>query len=158
MKIIITAFICLSFQFSFSQKIDIGSLEKILNFPFSSADSLLKTLKFGLAEKETGKGYYNYYYTSYEHPNTPRQIIRSLSLMDVYNDSDTSRLILYRTYNKNDQEELVMQMLASGYEISKRVGNNFTYRKDDLVITNKITEKNVPGSKPVTAYEFELGR
>lgn len=158
MKVIIVILLCSSSYFSFSQKLDIVSLETILNSSFVSADSILKNLKFGLLEKEKGDGYYNYYYTSYENPNTPKQILRSLSLMDVYNNSDTSRLILYRTYNKNDQDELVKQMLASGYEINKRTGNSFFYKKGDLIITNKITEKNVPGGKPVTAYEFELGR
>lgn len=158
MKFISTVLLCFCLQHLFAQKLNIGSLETILKSSFAVADSLLKDSKFRVSDKQTGNGFYNYYYTSYENPNTPRQILRSVSLMDVYSNGDTSRLILYRTYNKNDQEEMKAQLLAAGYELKKRAGNNFVYKKGDLTITNKITEKNLPGSKPVTAYEFELGR
>lgn len=158
MRVFFSAFLIFCFQFSFGQKLNIGSLEKILDAPFNSADTMLKNSKFRLSDKDAGKGYKNYYYTAYENPNTPKQVLRSLSIMDIYSDGDTSRLILYRTYNKTDQEEMIKQLLATGYEISKRSGNDFIYKKGIYTVTNKISNKNVPGSKPVTAYEFELGR
>ena len=158
MKIIFSAILCFCFQFSFAQKMDINSLETILYSSYASADSLLKNLKFRLSDKETGKGYTNYYYTSYENANTVKQILRSVSFMDVYSDTDTSRLILYRTYTKSDQEEMKKQLLAAGYELSKRSSNNFIYKKGNYTVSNKISEKNIQGAKPVTAYEFELGR
>lgn len=136
----------------------ITSLETILYSSFASADSLLKQAKFKLADKETGKGYHNYYYTSYEKVDSVKQLLRSLSIMDVFDGADTSRLILYRTYNRNDQDEMKLQLIANGYELFKRSGNDFLYKRENYLVTNKISEKNVPGSNPVTAYEFELGR
>ena len=50
------------------------------------------------------------------------------------------------------------QLLANGYQLSSSTANNFIYKKEDHTITNKIVLKTVKGSKPVTAYEFELGR
>ena len=158
MKIIFTVLVCFCFQYSFAQKLDINSLEKILYSPVRSADSLLKKYKFNLSDKEKGKGYANYYYTSYERQDLVKHMLRSLSFMDVYSDNDTSRLVLYRTYYENEQEEMKKQLLANGYELFKSSDNNFIYKKGDHTITNKITEKTVGGSKPVTAYEFELGR
>ena len=61
--------------------------------------------------------------------------------MDVYNGADTSRLILYRTYYENEQEELKKQLLANGYELFSSTDNNFIYKKGDYTITNKITLK-----------------
>jgi hypothetical protein len=78
--------------------------------------------------------------------------------MDIYSGADTSILILYRTYYKEDQEEMNKQLLSRGYELIKRSQNDFIYKKENYTITNKISEKAVPGGKPVTAYEFELGR
>jgi phosphoribosylaminoimidazole-succinocarboxamide synthase len=158
MKIFFSAALCFCLQSSFGQKLGITSLETILYASFTAADSLLKEAKFKLADKETGKGYHNYYYTSYEKVDSAKQLLRSLSLMDVFDGPDTSRFILYRTYNKNDQEEMKRQLIANGYELFKRSANDFIYKKESYLVTNRISEKNVPGSKPVTAYEFELGR
>jgi len=85
-------------------------------------------------------------------------MLRSLTFMDVYDGKDTSRLILYRTYYADEQEELKKQLLANGYEFKEQIGNNYVYKKDGLTITNKISEKQIIGSKPRTTYEFELGR
>jgi len=158
MKIIFSVLICFCFQVSFSQKLDINSLEKLLNASVRAADTLLKKSHFSLSDKEIAKGYSNYYYTSYERRDLTKHLLRSISFMDVYDGADTSRLILYRTYYEDEQEELKKQLLANGYEIFSGTGNNFIYKKGDYTITNKITVKSAKGSKPVTAYEFELGR
>jgi hypothetical protein len=158
MKIIFSVLICFCFQVSFSQKLDINSLEKLLNASVRAADTLLKNSHFSLSDKEIAKGYCNYYYTSYERQDLVKHLLRSVSFMDVYDGADTSRLILYRTYYEDEQEELKKQLLANGYELFSRTGNNFIYKKGDYTITNKITIKTAQGSKPMTAYEFELGR
>ena len=158
MKIIFSVLICFCFQFSFSQKLDINSLEKLLNASVRAADTLLKNSHFTLSDKEIAKEYSNYYYTSYEKQDLGKQLLRSVSFMDVYDGADTSRLVLYRTYYENEQEELKKQLLTNGYELFSSTGNNFIYKKGDYTITNKITLKTAKGSKPVTAYEFELGR
>ena len=158
MKIIFTVLICFCFQVSFSQKLDINSLEKLLNASVRAADTLLKNSHFSLSDKEVAKGYSNYYYTSYERQDLVKHLLRSVSFMDVYGGADTSRLILYRTYYEDEQEELKKQLLANGYELFSSTANNFIYKKGDYTITNKITVKTAQGSKPLTAYEFELGR
>ena len=158
MKIIFTLLVCLGFQFSFAQKLDINTLEKILYSSVNSADSILKKSKFQLSDKEKGNGYSNYYYTSYERQDLVKHLLRSVSFMDVYSDTDTSRMILYRTYYENEQEEMKKQLLANGYELSSQAGNNYIYKKGDHTITNKISEKTVPGGKATKAYEFELGK
>ena len=158
MKILFSVMVCFCFQISFAQRLDINSLEKLLEAPVRSADTLLRNCKFNLSDKETGKGYINYYYTSYERKELVNHLLRSLSFMDVYSGRDTSRLILYRTYDEKEEEELQNQLLANGYQLSSSTANNFIYKKENYTITNKIVLKTVKGSKPVTAYEFELGR
>ena len=158
MKFILSAALCLSTQFSFAQKLDINSLETILFSSVNAADALLKKSKFGLTEKKSADGYHNYYYTSYEKPDSNMQLLRSLTIMDVYDGADTSRFILYRTYNKKDQEELLLQLAVAGYALTKRTVNDFTYKKGDHTIINRIAEKDVGGIRKVTVYEFELGR
>lgn len=142
----------------FSQKLDIKLLLSVLNEPFHRSDSILLNNKFTLADKETGDGYFNYYYTSYEKADKKTQLLRSLSIMDVFNENDTSRLILYRTYSKKDQEDLASQLRTSGFEITKRNGNDFIYQNEKMSITNKVNEKTTPGGEKVMVYEFELGR
>lgn len=159
MKVLVLLLVCFAFQTSFAQRLDIISLEKLLNSPVRSADSLLRNNKFNLSDKETTKYYTNYYYTSYERKDLVNHVLRSLSLMDIYDGADTSRLILYRTYEENEQEDLKIQLISNGYQLVSSTANNFIYKKEDLTITNKITVKTAKGSsKPVTAYEFELGR
>ena len=158
MKFIFSVLICFCFQISFAQRLDINSLEKLLNASVRGADTLLKNSHFSLSDKEIAKGYSNYYYTSYERQDLVKHLLRSVSFMDVYDGADTSRLILYRTYYENEQEELKKQLLVNGYELFSSTGNNFIYKKGDYTITNKITIKTAQGSKPMTAYEFELGR
>ena len=158
MKIILAILVCFCFHISFAQRLDINSLEKLLDAPVRSADTLLRNSKFNLSDKETDKGYTNYYYTSYERRDLVNHLLRSLSFMDVYSDNDTSRLILYRTYDEKEEEELKNQLIANGYTLSSGTANNFIYKKENYTITNKITLKTAKGSKPITAYEFELGR
>jgi len=158
MKFLFSVLLCSCFQISFGQRLDISSLEKLVHLPVRSADTLLRTYKFSLSDKETGKGYINYYYTSYERKDLVKHLLRSLSFMDVYTASDTSRLVLYRTYDENEEEDLKMQLIANGYQLVSSTSNNFIYKKEDYTITNKITIKTAKGSKLVTAYEFELGR
>lgn len=158
MKFIFTLFVILFFQLSFAQKLDINALEMIAYAPVHSIDSLMKGHQFALSDKKIDKDYVNYYYTSYERKDLFEHLLRSLTFMDVYNGKDTSRLILYRTYYENDQEELKKQLMANGYELKDQMGNSYVYKKDGFTITNKISEKKVIGTKPKTAYEFELGR
>lgn len=158
MKIIFSVVVCFCFQTSFAQRLDINSLEKLLDAPVRSADTLLRKSGFNLSDKENGKGYINYYYTSYERKDLVNHLLRSLSFMDVYNDTDTSRLILYRTYDEKEEEDLKNQLLANGYQLFSSTANNFIYKKENYTITNKITVKTAKGNKPLTAYEFELGR
>lgn len=158
MKIIFSILICFCFQISFSQKLDINSLEKLLNSSVRAADTLLRNSHFSLSDKEIAKGYSNYYYTSYERKDLTKHLLRSVSFMDVYDGPDTSRLILYRTYYEDEQQELRKQLLENGYELFSSTSTNFVYKKGDHTITNKITVKTAQGTKPLTAYEFELGR
>ena len=141
-----------------AQKLDINTLEKITYSPVRLADSLIKSSKFQLTDKQSGKGYTNYYYTSYERKDLFEHMLRSLSFMDVYNDKDTSRLVLYRTYYKDEYEEMKQQLLTNGYEIQKQAGNESIYKKEGFTIINKVSDKRVKGTKTMTAYEFELGR
>jgi hypothetical protein len=158
MKLILVVFICFDCLPLTAQKLDINILEKITNSSVRMADSLLKGSKFQLTDKQSGKGYTNYYYTSYERKDLFEHMLRSLSFMDVYNDKDTSRLVLYRTYYKAEYEEMKKQLLAKGYEMRKQAGNESIYKKDDFTIINKVSDKKVKGTKTMTAYEFELGR
>ena len=158
MKILFSVMVCFCFQVSFAQRLDINSLEKLLDAPVRSADTLLRNSRFTLSDKETGKGYINYYYTSYERKDLVNHLLRSLSFMDVYSDADTSRLILYRTYDEKEEEDLKNQLLANGYQLFSNTANNFIYKKENYTITNKVTVKTAKGNKPLTAYEFELGR
>jgi len=158
MRFIFTLIICFCLQNSFGQKLDIKTLEKITSTSVLKTDSILKGYNFSLSDKQVTKDYVNYYYTSYDRKDLFEHMLRSLTFMDVYDGKDTSRLILYRTYYADEQEELKKQLLANGYEFKEQIGNNYVYKKDGLTITNKISEKQIIGSKPRTTYEFELGR
>lgn len=136
----------------------VENLEILLFSSVNDADKMLQQAKFKRADKESGEGYNNYYYTSYEKKDSNLVIIRSISFMDVYSGNDTSRLLLYRTYNKNDQEEMKKQLLLNGYDLINRSGNEFYYKKGNYTLINRMTEKQGPAKKTVTAYEFELGK
>jgi len=153
------AFFPVFFFFSASsQRLFISDLETILFSSVKDADNILKEKKFTMAEKKAEDGLHNYYYTSYEKKDSNLVLLRSLSFMDVYSGNDTSRIVLYRTYNKNDEEEIKKQMQDSGYELSKIAENNFYYKKGNYSVLNRITEKSIQGKKTVISYEFELGR
>lgn len=158
MKFIFTFVSLFCLQTLLAQKLDINILEKIVYVPIRSVDSMMKAHQFTLSDKQIDKSYINYYYTSYERKDLFEHLLRSLSFMDVYKGKDTSRLILYRTYYANDEEDLKSQLLANGYELKEQIGNSYIYKKDGFTITNKITEKSIVGGKPKTSYEFELGR
>ena len=157
MRNVVLILFCFCIQVSYAQKLSITSLETILQSPLNTADGLLKNSKFSLADKKSADNYFNYYYTSYEKIDST-QLIRSLTIMDVFEDRDTSRFILYRTYTQKDQDELVTQLAVAGYVITKRTVNDFTYSKGEQTIINRIAEKDVGGIRKVKVYEFELGR
>jgi hypothetical protein len=158
MKLIVAILFCFNFQQLGAQKLDINTLERITYSSVRQADSMLNGSKFRLTEKQSGKGYTNYYYTSYERKELFEHMLRSLSFMDVYNGTDTSRLVLYRTYYKDEYEEMEKQLIDNGYEMQKQSGNELIYKKAGYTIISKISDKKVKGAKTMTAYEFELGR
>ena len=157
MKFILSVALFSCFQFSFAQKLDIASLENILHASLNKADTLLKRAKFGLADKKTEGGYYNAYYTAFEKVDST-ELLRTLTIMEVYEGADTFRFMLYRTYNKKDQDELQAQLTTAGYQLVKRAANDFTYKKREQMIVNRMVEKDVGGTRKVMVYEFELAR
>ena len=157
MKIVYLVLFGFCIQHSYAQKLTIGSLETILHASYSTADDLLKKSKFALADKKIENNYFNYYYTSYEKVDST-QLLRSLTMMEVFEDRDTSRFILYRTYTQKDQDELAIQLTAAGYTLAKRTLNDFTYQKGERTIINRIVEKDVGGIRKDKVFEFELGR
>lgn len=157
-KLFITIISVFFFLSSSAQRLQVTDLETILFSSAKKADSILNEAKFRLADKKPGESFHNYYYTSYEKKDSNLVLLRSISFMDVYAGADTSRIVLYRTYNKNDQEEIKKQMQESGYELTKRVANDFYYKKGIYTVVNRITEKTLQGNKTVISYEFEMGR
>ena len=165
MKFRLMIFLMLSFlcQVNTSaQGIDIPSLTGMLGYEQFEVDTILKKQGYLLLEKEVDSTSTLYYYTHLEKSSNGPSWVRSLTLIDAASNEFKSRLIRYRTYNKDEFVKLNAYLLANNYRSAGKfvMGNaeHVVYSNGAQEIRVKTIRNKLTDGRYLKSYEYELGK
>lgn len=128
----------------------------------TQVDTLMRQRGYALSDKEVDPGSSSIYY--YSNLSSERDILwlRSLSYMDVLVKDLESRIVTYRTYDKSEYECALTFLLSNNYKTSQKFNfkdaQHAIYEKGRQSVRVKATDQQMPDGRPITAYEFEVGK
>lgn len=160
--LIILLFCVISKPNASAQSLDIPALSGMLNYEQFEVDTLLKKQGYILLEKEVDSTSTLYYYTHLEKSSSGPSWVRSLTLIDAVSNEFKSRLLRYRTYNKDEFVKLNAYLLANNY---RSTGKFVMGNAEHVVYTNGVQEIRVKtirnkltDGRYLKSYEYELGK
>lgn len=145
-----------------AQQLDIPQLQKMLEQETFEIDTVLKTKGYLLLEKEVDSTTTTLYYNHVQQNSNGPSWVRSLTMMDVNTGNIQSRLIKYRTYNKEEYLQLNTYLLYNNYKTKGKFdfGNEehvlYTNGKSEIRI--KTIQNKLQDGRLLKSYEFEVGK
>lgn len=155
-------FLCLAFYSSNGQQIAMPDLLAIASMEPDPLDAFLKDKGYKLSQSDSAQHTVNRYYTAWENKDSANGMIRSLTWTKATVNNYEGVLVLYRTYDPEEQENFLEYVRANDYKLSStyKTGNteNFLYSKEKLTIRNSITINRLQDNRELRSYSFETGR
>lgn len=147
---------------AFTQKLSIPEISGMLDMPVFGVDTLMKKKGYRLMEKEIDSLSTMYYYTNLERTEDAPAWVRSLSYMEVVSGELKGRKINYRTYNRNEYQELMSSLLSLGFRTVKSFEiekvQHTIFSNQQQTVTVKLKNNRMTNGKWVRSYEFEMGK
>lgn len=157
-----TGLICFAAMLVNAQQLDIPQLQKMLEQETFEVDTVLKTKGYLLLEKDVDSTSTTLYYNHVQQNTNGPSWVRSLTLMDVNTGTIKSRLIKYRTYNKEEYLQLNTYLLYNNYKTKGKFdfGNeeHVLYTDGRSEIRIKTIQNKLQDGRLLRSYEFEVGK
>lgn len=145
-----------------AQQGDIDKLIKMLNWSAKQIDTTLKKQGYILMQKEVDSVSALYQYSFLDRKEEQPTTLRSLAYMDVQAGELKSRLITYRTYSKEEFQQLSSYLLSHNYQATEKYdfgeSKHTVYSNGTQSIRVKVTTTVLKGGKKFVVYELELGK
>ena len=162
LRVYITVICCLVASFAKAQQLDIPFLQSLLDKESFVVDTLMKSKGYVLMEKEQDSTMISLYYNHVERNSEGPSWVRSLTLMDASVGELHSRLVKYRTYNKEEYLKMNAYLLTNNFKTK----NKFSFTNEEhVVLTNgkqdikiKTIQNKLRDGRLLKIYEFELGK
>ena len=149
-------------KFTFAQKLSVPGLVDMLDWTGKNIDSALKKQGYLLMHKEVDSGTALFQYSELERKPDEKATVHTFSYMDVSIKKIKSRLITYRTYNKEEYQEISSYLLANNYTSTGKFdfgeAKHTLYSNGSQTIRVKVITTKLKDGKPIVAYELELGK
>ena len=161
-KILISLLLIITTVSAFSQSVTVPRLIEMLDWTPTQVDTTLKKDGYLLMKKDIDSTSSLYEYSWFDKEVDGREVVRALVLMDARVRNMKSRLLTYRTYNKDEFGQIASWLLANNYHSTakfdfKEAQHTF-YSNGKLNITVKVITTLLKNGKKFTAYELELGK
>ena len=160
--VIFCIFLMISGLASHAQKLSIPELTGILDMPTHAIDTLMKKKGYRLMQKEIDSTSSLYYYSNLERNDDAPTWVRSLSYMEAIRGELKGKMVNYRTYNRNEYQELMTYLLSNGFKTKSTVdfkeSKHSTFSNETRQVTVKITNNKMNNGKWIKSYEFEMGK
>ena len=144
------------------QEISFPELFSVLQMKPNEVDTLMKKKGYKLLQRETDSVSSLVYYSSLERNEEAPSWVRSFTLMDASVNNLSSRMILYRTYNKDEYRKLMEYLLLNNYKTSNtfdfKESKHTVYENGKTSIRVKIADNKLKNGRIVKSYEIEMGR
>jgi hypothetical protein len=103
-----------------------------------------------------------YQYSWFDKQEDGKAAVRSLVFMDARVKDLQSRLITYRTYIKEEYQQIASWLLANNYKSTAKYdfkeSQHTIYSNGTLTIRVKVISTQLKDGKKYVAYELELGK
>lgn len=160
---IIPFLFCMAIAFGASaQPIGYAKLQSILSMEEFQIDTLMKKNEYKLLQRDGDSTSSMHYYSNLQKITDGPAWVRSITVMDARINGLSSRLVRYRTYSKEEYQELLAGLLADHFRTAHKfqMGNatHFLYENEDRRVTVKLINTPLNNGKVLPTYEFEFGR
>jgi hypothetical protein len=144
------------------QGLKIAELTSMVGMEHFAIDTLMKKKGYRLMQKESDSVSQQFYYSHLERNDAGPTWVRALSYVDVNLEDVKSRVLTYRTYNREEYQALMADMLSKGY----RTKNVFDFKDSKHTVFEdgiqpirvKVGNNKMADGRRIRSYEFELGK
>ncbi|WP_207514426.1 hypothetical protein [Longitalea luteola] len=161
-KFIISLLLIIITTRAISQSIGVPRLIDMLDWNTTRIDTTLKADGYLLMQKDVDSTSSLYQYSWFDKLQDGRAVVRSFMFMDATARGFKSRLITYRTYNKEEYQQIAAWLLANNYHMTEkydfREAQHTIYSNGRFSIRVKVITTQLKDGKKFIAYELELGK
>jgi hypothetical protein len=144
------------------RKIKVGQLLEMLDWNNRHIDTTLKKQGYLLMQKDVDSGSALYQYSSLDRKKDAPTVIRAFTYMDASREELKSRLITYRTYDKDEFTDMSSYLLLHNYTKTNYFdfgdAKHTLYSNGKFTVRSKVITLKLKDGKTATAYELELGK
>ncbi|MBO9631983.1 MAG: hypothetical protein J7578_02620 [Chitinophagaceae bacterium] len=149
-----------------AQRVSVPELQKMMEYDHFRIDTTLKKKGYLLMQKDVDSASSLYQYSHVDHKEDDKDgkptTIRSVQYMDVSTEKYNSRLLTYRTYDKEEYKDISIYLLSHNFRCTEKYNfqgaNNLVYNNGEQTIRVKIFTTPLGDGRRFTAYELELGK
>ena len=145
-----------------SQQLAVPRLIEMLDWTPKRIDTTLKSAGYILMQKDVDSTSSLFQYSWFDKMEDGKAIVRSLLLMDAKVRDLQSRMVTYRTYYKEEYQQIAAWLLANNYHSTAKFdfkeAQHTLYSNGTLTIRVKVITTQLRDGKKYVAYELELGK
>lgn len=161
-KIIISLFLIITVVNGFSQQVTVPELINMLDWTPKRIDTTLKKDGYLLMQKDIDSTSSLYQYSWFDKLKDGNVLVRSFMFMDATARGFKSRLVTYRTYNKEEYQQIAAWLLANNYHMTEKYdfkeAQHTLYSNGSFTIRVKVITTLLKDGKKFVAYELEMGK
>jgi hypothetical protein len=161
-KIVISLLLIITGLNAASQQIAVPQLIDMLDWTPKRIDTTLKNEGYLLMQKDIDSASSLYQYSWSDKQEDGNAVARSFVLMDARVRDLQSRLITYRTYNKEEYQQIAAWLLENNYHSTAKFdfkeAQHTLYSNGTQTIRVKVITIAPKDAKKYIAYELELGK
>lgn len=145
-----------------AQQVTVPELLRMLDWEHFKIDTTLKKKGYLLMQKDVDSASSLYQYSHLERNEDVPTTVRSFMYMDVTAREMQSRLITYRTYDKDEFRDISTYLLSNNYKATEKFdfgqAKHTLYSNGTQTIRIKTITTKLKDGRTFIAYELELGR
>ena len=161
-KIIILSLLIIIGMSAFSQQLTVPQLTNMLDWPAYRIDTTLKKKGYLLMQKDVDSASSIYQYSWFDKQKDGEAVVRAFTYSDATVRDMKSRLITYRTYNKEEYQAIAAWLLSNNYHATATYdfdeAKHTMYSNGTQTIRVKVITISPKNGKRYIAYELELGK
>lgn len=147
---------------AYSQQLAVPRLIEMLDWTPRRIDTTLKKDGYLLMQKEVDSASSLFQYSWFDKQADGQAVVRSFMFMDVATRNIKSRLVTYRTYNKEEYQQIASWLLANNYHSTNKFdfkeAQHTLYSNGTQTIRVKVITIDMKKDGKYIAYELEIGK
>jgi hypothetical protein len=147
---------------AFSQSLTVPRLIEMLDWTTKRIDTTLKKVDYLLMKKDIDSNSSLFEYAWFDKQEDGKTAVRSLVFMDARVKNMQSRLLTYRTYVKDEYQQIASWLLSNNYHSTAKYdfkeAQHTVYSNGTFNIRVKVITTRLKNGKKFIAYELELGK